>query len=172
MTPENIVPFAKTFDAFIALSPSDIRPMTKAQTESLIMCTMLERNAAAEVEASKAVNDPDSAPLYCMIDRRLAVMVPNLYQNIPLSVKLYAALMCERPGTAILWAWTLARMAKNLTKPFKLADLFRNCEALGEGVPIMSAVKRVWDSQKVQGHKFPESDNVVDYEAAWHAAFA
>lgn len=60
-------------------------------------------------------------------------------------VVLAASLLCDRPGTAVIMAYSIYRRSVGPGN-FSLADFLSHCAA--HGVPSEGALEAIWDSQK------------------------
>jgi hypothetical protein len=74
-------------------------------------------------------------------------------------------MLCDRPGHAALWAYTVSAILQS--DPAKTLTLERFCDFFPKGVPTQAAMKSAWDFQKGTRHGLPKMDNLVDYLTLW-----
>jgi len=98
--------------------------------------------------------------LYQVLAKRLA------YFKIPVNSHAICliASMIDSPGKAVMWAYTLNEIYRIVAKEITIEDIVEH--GFGDGFPIESEYKRIWDAQKIKA-KFPDSDNALDYPEHW-----
>src|SRR5690606_8551320 len=89
---------------------------------------------------------------------------------ITLGCILIATCDADRPGDAVMWAWTLVQLAKRKGGLVTAKDLI---EAFAGKLPSKEFKSKIWDSQKKWAHgiqyQSPSSDNLLDEIPLWKA---
>jgi hypothetical protein len=70
----------------------------------------------------------------------------------------------DRPGTAVMWAYTLIVLAARIGRQVSLQDL---CEAFQHGFPTERAMNERWDAQKCTSEEPLGADNLLDLPETW-----
>lgn len=73
---------------------------------------------------------------------------------------LFLGTTCDRPAVAVMYAYSLTRLAK--AQPGNTVLLEHVMRAYSEGLPPLEVLKRAWEEQKTGG-----GINRLDEEAAW-----
>jgi len=97
---------------------------------------------------------------YKILDKR--VEVHGLKVNDYL--KAFIAVLCDRPGTVVLYAAALKAIQEDSAHEGE-TDLLKFCAAFPSGFPVESDLHKIWDAQKVHDGRAP--DNWLDREEAW-----
>lgn len=79
------------------------------------------------------------------------------------SVMLFATTLCESPGDAVMWAFTIWRMRLAQMTPVGIADLAR---AFPMGFPDRPGRNAAWDAQKIDSSAVL-GDNGLNVLQAW-----
>jgi len=117
------------------------RPMTKEESESLLICTMLEMQRG---------NDwvPDDMPTYgtflIMEDR-----IKRTPFKVDFTLMMFASSLCNTPGGAVTWAYTLCALAEKSGESPVGMDEF--VQEFPMGIPTEDAMHACWDAQKEKG---------------------
>lgn len=92
--------------------------------------------------------------------------------NVAQVVRIFCSMLCDRPGTAVMWAYTLAVLAQE--KKGEEVTMSDWCDAFPMGIPSAQACQDAWEYQKVHNRvsnidvmKRPASDNCLDYQEFW-----
>lgn len=88
--------------------------------------------------------------------------------KIPVNKYVVTFIVCliVNPGQAVMWAYALNEMYKEVEKEI---DLWTFClgNYFGNGIPTDEEYNRIWLSQKVKDYQFPQSDNALDDPEYW-----
>lgn len=150
---------------------SERRPMTPAESDLMIVLTISgqdisEQVPAADLEASLLkLFKPAMTSSFCF-----QVMLKRLQ----LTDKLYdprvvamTAFIADRPGFAVLWAYTLFQRTLELGRPYNFDDLVHDFPM---GFPTNDGAAKIWDAQKAFLQEPPlKGDNLLDQAEAWKA---
>lgn len=82
-----------------------------------------------------------------------------------IAVRLYILTLCENPAQAVLWAFTMAKMAEK--NKFQQVTMEQLAESFPDGVPIELEYRRLWDLQKRENPPRGGMDNWLDYAEVW-----
>lgn len=142
------------YRCLISSTPSRLTPLSKEEMKTYIYLSLNTDEGRAE-SAWDAVRA--AAGLAQILDRRLG--------DIPLSVikpdvRLLASLFCDRPGVAVMWAYTLALMASEM--PVVSINEFSLPEYFGWGVPSPGFLQEQWEAQKAEDYS-----NYLDRREFW-----
>jgi len=141
------------------LDAKKIREMTSEETQVFVhLCTMdMHLDGAKGRHLDRTLREQSF--LYQVLVKRLEVCSPKSKFSIPLLA--FVSTICDRPGTIVMWAYTLHMMASQLAEPrmVKLEDL---AKVFPMGFPTEEEYERVWDGQK--GEK---GVNLLDVEETW-----
>lgn len=143
---------------------SEFEPMSKEMS-------MLFADACVRELSSEKIPFLDEALAKSMgfsaqvLERRLAVMSPET--RISAGVGAVLAYHCRgNPGRAVLWAFTLHRMAIDCGGDI-LITMTELAETFPMGFPTDKAFAELWDGQKSSA---AQSDNLLDVKEIWVAA--
>ena len=78
-----------------------------------------------------------------------------------LKTKMFLGCIIKSAGSAVLWAFTIARLAFELKRSPTFDDLFLSSSSFGEGLPTEAKRSESWKNQKC------ESSNFVDRPELW-----
>jgi hypothetical protein len=145
------------------LDSKAVSPMDRDLTDIFIKCTLMETHLDRknEQEYFTETTALEMGPGALILWHRLIAYAPNqkLVAKLTLSAALVVASQCRKPGTSVLWAFTLNRMFQNQNQPVTLADL---ALAFPIGFPTEEAESEVWEAQK--GNNWGEKvDNMLDH---------
>lgn len=152
-----------------AVPESERRPMTKAETE--LFFTLVISEPMQPVPANDLVPSLEQIFVGEFLDD-LGLQV--LLQRLKLTDQLYdprtvamASFLIDRPGFAVLWAYTLYERTRELERPYGFDDLVSDFPM---GFPTSDGAAKIWDAQKgwAQDPKVPV-DNLLDGGEAWKA---
>ena len=162
-------------------APGTIVPLSETTSRVFLTLTMLEAKgdtAAIQDIAGKL----QSFPQFMILDKRLQAY-SRYADRIPVQTRILCAFLCKSPGEAVMWAWTLHRMAADLEQaeqedklglPYGLVNIHRWVQAFPMGAPDDDGYAGVWDQQKClpapdAGSMSP--DNLLDYPQLWKGEF-
>jgi len=142
---------------FKGLLGAPVRPLTQDESKMFIATSMKESQVSFEETDAMAA----SSLQYRIIRTRMM----NMADRITPALAVFVASICDRPGNAVMWAYTLCCMAAK--KPDKEAvDIMDWTMEFPTGVPTDEAYRAVWESQK--GHNIGEKfDNWLDNSENW-----
>lgn len=109
---------------------------------------------------------------YKILNQRLKV-VGGSDQEITFAVKCFVTLMCDNPGKAVMWAFTLHYI--RVVEKAKV-DMSVLAEWFPMGFPTDQSMHEAWDAQKLatidpeafkNRTEMPSPDNWVDYPDNW-----
>lgn len=146
--------------------PPRLRPMTDEESMVLIDLTFAELRKG---EISDAVK---KTVIYQIIEARLAQTGRPAGQVANSFVRTLCTVLSEsRPGTAVLWAYTLKQIRDETGAPVTL-ESFTDPMYFGYGVPTEDFYHEVWLSQKgfTLGHD--DVDNWLDTAEPWRLGLA
>jgi len=156
MTTENLDIPPTNYRGLLGLSPDGVRPMTLDESKVLISLTMMTEEDAAPIEAELAEDIG-----YQILNKRLE------YYGVKVEVraKLWVSSLCDRPGTVVMWAYTLMLLSRVHT-PVSLTDL-TSPNTFGFGIPTEESYHARWDSQKRLHAPRGFNDNWLDADDFW-----
>lgn len=141
--------------------------MSKAESELMIVLTIgepMQPVPADELEQAlgqifKSVGD---FGLQVLLQR--LKQTDELYD--PRTVAM-ASWLVDRPGFAVLWAYTLYERTRELGRPYSFTDLVNDFPM---GFPTSEGAAKIWDAQKGWAQEPPvPSDNLLDGSELWKA---
>jgi hypothetical protein len=154
---------------------SERAPMSRVETEMFLACTML--SSEGKLDPVPAAELPDA--IGKLFDSKLTEdYVSQIFlKRLTLSDVLYdpcvAAFMCilpDRPGMAVLWAWTLYDRTRELGRPYTMGDLTNDFPM---GFPTKEGMEKAWDRQKGYTQDPPvKCDNMLDKAEPWKTEVA
>lgn len=152
------------------LDASKTRPLTKDETGAFLSIMMNGDDTivpVADIESAfNAIYDPavsGSFNVQVMI-KRLAAMRPDL--SFSPKVVLLCAMLSDRVGVVVQWAYTLVDYERRHGKPMSFDDWVL-CFPMG--IPTSDEQRRIWDAQK-RSADGNFSDNQLDGREPWAAA--
>lgn len=131
------------------------RPMSKEESEIFMGLCMADVAAGAPL-----YDDPgEGAALYSIIRKRLEWT--GLNQQVTTNLILWCAYLAGgNPGKAVMWAWQLAYLSKNVYNgPISMTQW---TDELPMGVPVEEVYEEVWKLQKESDGK-----NLLDRLVYW-----
>jgi len=150
MTPEG---FKTSYRGLLPNSPRETRPLSEDESVYFINSCMVDLERVDD-DFRESLNN---LPAIGIINGKLE------HLGVQLDVKTKAFLGCVifAQRTAVLWAFTLARLALELGRNPTFEDLFTDLSFFGSGVPTESKLEEAWEVQKY------ESYNLVDRAELW-----
>jgi hypothetical protein len=154
-----------------AVTSEQRRVMTQAESKLLIVLTI---QAPEELCAPVAAADLEKALLSLFkpeaVHQDLSMQV--IIGRLKLTDKLYdprvvamASFISDRPGFAVLWAYTLYERTRELGRPYTFDDFV---DDFPFGFPNSDGAAKIWDAQKGWSQEPPVSvDNMLDRESPW-----
>lgn len=154
------------------LTDAKLRQMTRQETEVLLKMTLGAENRK-EVAAGEPLPEPLRRLLMehpwtnIMLNRLQAGLGVDDFAKVvdpEVVLVLMSLLESETPGTAVMWAFTVALLyaEKEADSPLSMDDLFFG--PFGMGFPAEDAYEDAWDAQKRPG--LPNG-NLLDTDALW-----
>lgn len=150
-----------------------VRPMSRKETEDFASILMMQRQP--ESRAAFAIckgKDLPQTPAFAnefsgvlaILAKRLEILTPE-FEYDPLTV-LFLAMLCDRPGKCVMWAFTLAKATKEMGVTITPDVLAQDC--IPWGVPTEARQHQLWDDQKnLKTDDGLEHDNYIDTQEAW-----
>lgn len=132
-------------------------PLTKEQSNLFITLCMASVSKAREVAGTM-----DDVFLYQVLVKRLEAYSPHITELIDPRILILCAGLSDRPGIAVLWAYTLAHML--IGKDTLTLDDWTM--AFPMGIPSMEETHKLWDYQKGFTHNI-KKDNLLDDFNYW-----
>lgn len=165
----------KNFPDLTAVPKNKRRGMTKTETSYFVICEISQMTDGEKVAPVKATELRDAIMkagfpaefvdmhLAQIMLKRLAVFTPDtLYDPNMIA---FAIVLADRPGAAVLWAWTIYRRTLALGHPYTCEDFAND---FPYGPPTPEGAEPVWDAQKKTGKLQPfEMDNWLDEADTW-----
>lgn len=136
------------------------REMSREETGDFLRCSMADMKVP-----DKEINfaDDESAPFTArVIDSRLRHH--GLRDKVSSWVVLFLSTISDRPGTAVLWVYTLAHMLEKGTGV--RVGMHELALEFPTGFPVEEAIHECWEAQKGRAMGLPY-DNCVDHEEFW-----
>lgn len=136
-----------------------VRQMTRRECEDMMACLMMEKQ-----KPDMGYPCPESElPLTLRImDKRLEWV--GVLDKVTFACRLFISSICDTPGLAVMWAYTLAHLHEQ--NPGKKVTLQTFAFAFPEGVPSEQATQKCWDAQKGHAHGV-KADNLMDNRDWW-----
>lgn len=143
---------------------AETRPMTDEESRVFIQLNMMPKEAIAGMFDDLRARDPITIILADRLEQTgwLPFIAPEVIA--------FCGLLCHGlPGSAVLWAFTLARMAERKAPVTFGVDSWTDWEAFGKGVPTEEAIAAAWDFQKAFKHAMPDvrGGNLLDLAMSW-----
>lgn len=137
---------------------SKIRPLNEKESQ-LFLGICMKGNIPFPEDMAKEL---ESMFLYQVLKKRLDAIpqVNGLKPEISPWLILWCSMLCDRPGIAVMWAYTLYLMWLKERREVTIMDWV---DEFPMGVPLMSEYERLWDEQKQQ----TGIQNCMDDLAAW-----
>ena len=141
------------------LDAKQVQAMTKDETMVFLQLGLMEKHLDGAKEGHLDRELREASFLYQVLVKRLEVFSPKSKFTIPLLS--FISTICDRPGTIVMWAYTLHMMASTLPTPrtVTLEDL---AKVFPMGFPTEKEYDRIWD-----GQKGPKGQNLLDLEETW-----
>jgi len=144
----------------------DRRVLDQKESEIFIQMSMLDLQGQDKEKTDGAHQD--------LLARSLSyrIMVERLTQAgsiefISRPLMFFLLTVTDRPGTAVLWAYTLNWMATQV----ECVNLSQWAMQFPDGLPTEPGMQAAWEAQKLQvmgiEYEFPESDNWIDNIDNW-----
>lgn len=155
----------KTLDKY------NLRPMEEEEVKIFLQATMIEWHVSEYVSGNSKPEEirnfgdlPAQAKM--ILSRWARVDSPVV---ISLACLVFISSLCDRPGTAILWAHSIHRhFIENKLEKYTLGEF---AEIFPYGIPDYISYREAWKNQKVSedyGQMVGmASDNYLDYKVAW-----
>lgn len=150
-------------------SESERRPMSPVESEMMIVLTISGQDISEPVPAA----DLDVALSKMFLPALIGSLeFQVLSKRLQLTDKLYdprvvamASILTDRPGFAVLWAYTLFRRTLELGRPYNFDDLVNDFPM---GFPTNEGAAKIWDAQKGYLQDPPlKGDNLLDGAEPW-----
>jgi hypothetical protein len=136
-----------TIPDLFGLSADKLRPMTTSESEMFLRLVLggVTDDVLPLDFFDTELGDPETLPfvLRVIVER----LRPTGLSYSPRAI-LFAASLCDRPGTAVLWAYALFKASRD-GSPKTLSDLTAAPDAIfATGVPTEDALRALWEAQK------------------------
>jgi len=141
------------------LDAKKVQAMDDETSHTFLQLCLMEQHLDGAKEGHLDRELREKSFLYQVLVKRLEVCSPKSKFSIPLLA--FVSTIGDRPGTIVMWAYTLHMMATQLAEPrmVKLEDL---AKVFPMGFPTEEEYEQVWDGQK--GEK---GINLLDVEETW-----
>jgi len=138
-----------------SLLGSETEEMTRKQTEIFLRLYMIE-----ELHKDIDMKENEIPFTYKVMEARIG---QHPTAKITTCCKLAVASICDTPAKAVMWAYTLCRIAEYEELP--VVTLTKLANHFPHGFPTEESYKKVWDAQKN-----PESPlgNLLDTPIVWN----
>jgi hypothetical protein len=135
------------------------RPLTSQEMELLLVLVI-----ANQEELTKMEKEVGNSLAGKILSTRMPVSL--FKERIEDRLKIWIAAVCRTPGEAVMWAYTLCVMAKELSPAqVTFADW---CEKyFPAGLPDQESMRKIWDYQKGFTHGMKGVDNLIDNPELW-----
>lgn len=142
-----------------------VRLMTEDESGDMLRCLIMEKGMLTlEGEAlmrEEAKMAAEAGFGWNVLTKRL-----NAFGvKSTIAVRLYILTLCENPAQAVLWAFTMAKMAEK--NKFQQVTMEQLAESFPDGVPVDEEYRRLWDLQKCSDRSRGWTDNWLDYAEVW-----
>lgn len=145
-------------------APPELRVVTYAEAEAMMQLTF------AELDASTLSAEVESDICFQIINSRLAwAGLDPAEVTTPYVVALMMVLSNGRPGTAVLWAYTLKQMYERKGERVAL-NVWSDPDFFGRGVPTEEYYHATWLAQKGYTLGLKGVDNYLDQREPWSLA--
>ena len=145
------------------LSGCQVRPMTDDESRLLLTLICAARNGKDLPEMEKQLRD-SRCMSYLILTSRLEAFKkgfsPTL--DIDVAVQIFCALLCDRPGKVVMWAYTLNEMFVKQGRKVTMEDWINEFPM---GVPTEDEYSAMWELQKVKPPA--KGDNMIDDFSNW-----
>ncbi len=145
-----------TVENYTCLCDAKVRPMHEHESEMFMNMFLMER-----VHKEKGTEPPEKLRIEMRQTLPFQILEQRLEQSnakVTLPLLVFIAALCETPGMAVMWAWTLSFMA--LQTGGKEIDFEFWTTYFPMGLPTDEEAHRVWDAQKESGK--PLGNNLDD----------
>lgn len=140
-------------------------PHEEMSFESTKMWMMMELADKADLE--RVYNNVKDKPWINVLINRIEAVYPTIYSSKmeKRPIIFVGACYCDRPGAAVMWAYTLVAMyvRDGRLNMSTLANTFP------DGFPNIEEVGKLWDHQKGYKHGL-KLDNLLDCYECWPAS--
>ena len=147
------------------------RPMTNDESMAFLNLIMMEMGIQEGKTPADIVTKMDADLEGCMpyqiLKRRLEAFKQSLSPTLDVGVlpMVLCSSLCESPGKAVLWAYTLNEIFAKTGQPVTIRNFV---DHFPMGFPTEEAYKKCWDAQKcVRGENGNTTDNAVDNFETW-----
>jgi hypothetical protein len=126
------------------MGSDDRRPMNEEDTKIFLHTTLAEQQdirGQGDVLEQLHIMLLVKSTNYAIMNARLE----SVGAKVGRAPMLFAAALCDDPGNAVMWAFTLNKMAIKASKPVDM-DTFANYFPMG--IPTDDGYHEVWESQK------------------------
>lgn len=147
------------------LSGYKVRPMTEDESRLLLTLICAARNSKALEEMEKQLRETRCMS-YLILTNRLEAFKngfsPTL--DIDVGVKIFCALLCDRPGKVVMWAYTLNELFVKQGRKVTMEDWINEFPM---GVPTEEEYSAMWELQKIKKPTRLGGDNMIDDFSNW-----
>lgn len=140
--------------------PDQICPLSQQDTEIFLMTCMMDINGKFKEDPPDAFNDSAPAQLRILQAR---LKWAGIAEKVSFPVKLFLCCLCDRPGTCVQWAYTLAHMLEKQSEQVTMDELTL---FFPDGFPTEATMEECWDAQKGFANNLP-GDNLLDQLEYW-----
>ena len=132
---------------------ADVEEMTQSQTSIFIKLYMTE-----ELHRDYGIVEEDLPAAYRIMEKRIG---QHPTARVTTGCKLCCASLCNSPAKAVMWAYTLCRIAEETELPVTITEL---AHRFPHGFPTEEAYRTTWDAQKNPGAPL---GNLLDCPTTW-----
>lgn len=144
-------------------------PMSTEMSMIFLNFTMTEMSVGSGKAKPEVVMEIDKKlenyPLYQILKKRLEVFKENFSPNLDVGIlpMAFCATISDRPGSVVMWAYTLNEIFVKTGKPVTMEAL---TQEFPWGFPNKDEMEKCWDAQKIK--RIPGgTDNSVDDFKTW-----
>ena len=161
-----------TLKGWNGLLDCKVEPMNEEMSKLFLQLSFTEMSVQSGKAKPDVVTGMDEhlkdSPGYQILKTRLEAFKKNFSPTLDIGIlpQVFCALMCDRPGTVVMWAYTLNEIFVKSGQPVTMAAL---ANAFPWGFPTEDEMHKAWEAQKVERPKdVPFApDNGVDYFENW-----
>lgn len=141
------------------------KPMTEDESRTFLTLMMMEMNIETGKTKPELLaqmdKDLEGCLGYQILKSRLALFKEKFSPTMQVEVlpQILCALMCDRPGNAVMWAYTLNEIFIKTRKPVTLKSV---TDFFPWGFPTQEEYSKCWDAQKAEN--MPMGNMVDDFK--------
>lgn len=137
-------------DKLGSLLGCEVRPMTEDESK-VFLTLMMSEGTDAITNFDEGLREKEVFPYMVLVKRLEAYKKLSPKMEINTAVQILCGLLSDRPGTSVLWAYTLNEIFVKIGKEVTIEDWINE---FPDGVPTESAYEKAWNSQKNGGANF------------------